>query len=86
MTKFTANIPVVSYYEVEIEAENEAEARIAVAKMTPSDIEDKGGEYAGWDIDFRNLVINEQSNGYCEHGTYVGGVMEDFICGHCEAL
>jgi hypothetical protein len=23
-------------------------------------------------------------NGYCEHGTYVGGVMEDFMCGYCE--
>lgn len=23
---------------------------------------------------------------YCEHGTYVGGVMADYMCGHCEAL
>lgn len=21
---------------------------------------------------------------YCKHGTYVGGVMEDFMCGYCE--
>ncbi len=86
MSKFTVSIPLVSWYELEIEAESEIDARLAVARLTPSEITDKGGSYTGWDIDFSNLGVSEEQSGYCEHGTYVGGVMEDFMCGYCEAL
>jgi hypothetical protein len=84
MSKFTVNVPLVSYYEVEIEAENEAEARLAVTRLVPSDLPSEA--YQGWDVDFSNLVVSEAPEGYCEHGVYVGGVMEDFMCAHCEAL
>ena len=30
--------------------------------------------------------FSEYLKSYCEHGTYVGGVMEDFMCGYCEEL
>lgn len=43
------------------------------------------GEDGGWE---ERVFIEEQDEpeeGYCEHGTYVGGVMEDFMCGYCEA-
>ncbi len=59
MSKFTVSIPVVSYYELEIEAESASEAKKQVAKFSPLDIEDNGGEYAGWDIDYKNIVVNE---------------------------
>jgi hypothetical protein len=59
MTKFTVSVPVVSYYEVEIEAENAFEARKQITEFTPSVIEEKGGDYTGWDIDYSNIVINE---------------------------
>lgn len=39
------------------------------------------GEDGGWE---ERVEIDEEE-GYCEHGTYVGGVMEDFMCGYCEA-
>jgi hypothetical protein len=61
MSKFTVNIPVVSYYEVKIDAENAFEARKQVADFSPSIIEDKGGYYVGWDIDNSNIVINEEA-------------------------
>jgi hypothetical protein len=58
MTTFTVSIPLVSYYEVEIEAESEIEARLAVTRFLPSDITDDGN-YTGWDIDFSNLGVAE---------------------------
>ena len=57
MSKFTVSIPLVSYYEIEIEAETEVDARLAVARIPLDDI--TGGYYTGWDIDFSNLVVNE---------------------------
>jgi hypothetical protein len=62
MSKFTVNIPVVSYYEVMIDADNADEARQQVANFSPSVIEDKGGYYVGWDIDSRNIVVNEEAS------------------------
>ena len=32
------------------------------------------------------LRFTDPRSGYCEHGTYVGGVMEDYMCGYCEEL
>jgi len=32
------------------------------------------------------LRFNDPKDGYCEHGTYVGGCMADYMCGYCEAL
>ena len=57
MSKFTVSIPLVSYYEVEIEAESEVDARLAVARLPLDDITQS--YYTGWDIDFSNLGINE---------------------------
>ena len=57
MTKFTVSIPLVSYYEVEIEAESEVDARLAVARLSASDVSE--GYYVGWDIDFSNLGVSE---------------------------
>jgi hypothetical protein len=59
MSKFTVSIPLVSYYELEIEAETEVDARLAVARFTPSDIT-KDDNYQGWDIDFSNLGVVEK--------------------------
>jgi len=28
--------------------------------------------------------LTSDKDGYCKHGIYVGGVMEDYICGYCE--
>jgi hypothetical protein len=55
MTKFTVSIPVVSYYEVEIEAETPNDVVEQISHFTPSMIEDRGGHYTGWDIDFSNV-------------------------------
>ena len=34
---------------------------------------------------FDGRVEIDEEEGYCEHGTYVGEVMEDLMCGYCEA-
>jgi hypothetical protein len=60
MSKFTVSIPVVSYYEVKIDANSADEAKEKVTGFTPSVIEDKGGYYVGWDIDYSNIVVNQE--------------------------
>jgi hypothetical protein len=57
MTKFTVSIPLVSYYEIEIEAESEVDARLAVTRLPLDDITES--YYTGWDIDFSNLGVSE---------------------------
>jgi hypothetical protein len=57
MSKFIVNIPLVSYYEVEIDAETEIDAHNKAVQLMPSEI--NIGEYQGWDIDSRNIVVNK---------------------------
>ena len=53
MTKFTVQVPLVSYYEIEIEAENPSEALLKIGEFVASDV--SAGEYQGWDIDYSNI-------------------------------
>jgi hypothetical protein len=36
------------------------------------------------DRDDHNDPQYRRADGYCKHGVYVGGCMEDFMCGRCE--
>jgi hypothetical protein len=34
---------------------------------------------------YANEIFDGLAQGYCKHGTYVGGCAEDWICGACES-
>lgn len=57
MSKYTVNIPLVSYYVIEIDASSADEAKSKASALVPSEI--NVGEYQGWDVDFSNIVANK---------------------------